>query len=67
MRREMSTPTARTHPARRLSLCFRWHVRRFLNWWKEAPFYKSLWFIPLVMMLYIAAVIKNFVTGDHSK
>jgi hypothetical protein len=51
------TRTARTHPARTF-------LYNFLDWWKEAPIYKSIWFMPLVMMLYVIAVIKNFVTGE---
>jgi len=51
--------TARTHAARRL-------LRRFLDWWKDAPLYKSIWFLPLVMTLYLIAVVKNFLTRSHS-
>lgn len=54
------TRTARTHPARK-------PLHRFLAWWSEAPLYQSFWFVPFVMMLYIIAVIKNFVTGDKNK
>jgi|CXWL01.1.fsa_nt_gi hypothetical protein len=39
-------------------------VHRFLDWWKDAPLYKSIWFIPLVAILYVIAIIKNFVTGE---
>lgn len=51
------TRPARTHNARTL-------LRRFLDWWKDAPLYKSIWFVPLVMILYIIALIKNLITGD---
>lgn len=47
-------PTARTHPARTF-------LHRFLDWWKEAPIYKSVWFLPFVAMLYLIAVVKNFI------
>lgn len=53
----MTAPTARTQSARRL-------LHRFLNWWAQAPFYIALWFIPLVMMVFVIAVVKNFLTGD---
>jgi hypothetical protein len=51
------TRTARTQTARTI-------LHRFLDWWKEAPIYKSVWFIPFVAMLYLVAVIKNQLTGD---
>lgn len=53
------TRTARTQAARTI-------LHRFLDWWAAAPLYKSIWFIPLVAVLYVAALIKNFVTGDKS-
>jgi hypothetical protein len=53
----MTTPTARTQTART-------KFHRFLDWWKDAPLYKTIWFFPFVMALYFAAVIKNFLTGD---
>jgi hypothetical protein len=51
------TRTARTQSARTI-------LARFLRWWQEAPLYQSIWFVPLVMVIYIIAVIKNLITGD---
>lgn len=39
-------------------------VRMFLEWWKDAPAWKAVWFIPLVVVLYIAALMKNKIQGD---
>jgi len=39
----------------------------FLDWWKAAPLYKSIWFIPFVMTLFVIAVIKNILTGEKLK
>ncbi len=49
--------TARTQSARRL-------LYRFLDWWKEAPLYQSIWFIPFVMVIFVIAVLKNLIIGD---
>lgn len=48
---------ARTHNARTL-------VHRFLDWWASKPMYIAVWFIPLVAILFLIAVIKNSITGD---
>lgn len=53
----MTPPTARTQTARTL-------VRRFLDWFVDAPLYQSIWFCPLVAILLVIAIIKNFLTGD---
>lgn len=53
----MSTPTARTHRARTI-------LYKFLDWWKDAPLYKSIWFLPFVMVMFIIAVIKNLITKE---
>lgn len=50
----MTTPTARTQPARRL-------LHSFHDWWKDAPLYKSIWFLPLVMVLFALSVVINFI------
>jgi len=39
-------------------------VHRFLDWWKDAPLYKSVWFVPVVIFLYVIAIIKNIVIGE---
>ena len=55
----MQERTARTQNART-------PLARFLNWWTEQPFFISMWFIPFVMVLYIAAVIKNLLTPKEN-
>jgi hypothetical protein len=50
-------PTARTQSARMI-------FYKFLDWWQNAPLYKSIWFFPLVMVVYLAAVLKNLITGE---
>jgi len=39
-------------------------LHKFLDWWKDAPFYFSMWFIPFVAILFVIAFIKNLITGD---
>jgi hypothetical protein len=39
-------------------------VRGFLKWWEKLPGWKAVPFIPVVMVLYVFAVIKNSITGD---
>ncbi len=39
-------------------------VHGFLDWWKDAPLYKSIWFVPFVAILYGFAVIKNILIGE---
>lgn len=53
----MTPPTARTQGARTI-------IRKFLDWFVDAPLYQSIWFIPFVAILYVVALIKNFVTGE---
>ena len=53
----MQTPPVRTQNARTF-------VGRFLDWFLKQPLYIAVWFIPLVALLYIAAVIQNLITGE---
>lgn len=52
------TRPARTQTARKKI------VRPFLDWWAKQPMYIAFWFIPFVAMLFLIAIIKNFITGD---
>jgi hypothetical protein len=40
-------------------------VRRFMAWWEKLPVIIGFFFIPLVIALYLAAIIKNkFTKGE---
>jgi hypothetical protein len=39
-------------------------VHAFLDWWKDAPAWQSIWFVPLVLVLWLIAIIKNSITGE---
>jgi hypothetical protein len=43
-------------------------IKRFLNWWQDAPFYQSMWFLPFVLFLWVLAIVKNnFFTKQGDK
>jgi len=39
-------------------------VHRFINWMEVSPAYLTLWFIPLVALLYVYAKLKNTWKGN---
>lgn len=39
-------------------------IHRFINWMEVAPTYQTIWFIPLVALLYVYAKIKNALKGQ---
>jgi len=39
-------------------------VHRFVDWMEAAPTYKTIWFLPLVFVLYLYSVIKNSLKGS---
>jgi hypothetical protein len=43
-------------------------VKRFVNWWQDAPLYQSVWFVPFVLILWFIAIVKNnFFTSQGDK
>jgi hypothetical protein len=40
-------------------------IRRFMDWFENAPTYKSIWFIPIVLILWLIAMIKNKFINKH--
>ena len=42
-------------------------IDKFLDWFLNAPLYKSIWFVPLVALLGGIALIKNITTGEIKK
>ena len=58
--------TMRLIPMR--STILKQYLHSFLHWFTDAPLYKSIWFIPLVAVLYLAALIRNnFFTNKEIK
>lgn len=39
-------------------------IRRFLDWMEVSPAYLTLWFLPLVAILYVYAKLKNTLKGN---
>lgn len=39
-------------------------MKKFLDWFEAQPLYKTFWLIPFVMVLWLIATIKNYVTGE---
>lgn len=38
-------------------------IRRFIDWMEVAPAYKTIWLLPLVLVLYIYAKLANISKG----
>ena len=51
----------RTHAVRTHEL-----LHKFLNWWQSAPWLLTIWFTPLVIVLWLAAIVKNFFSKGHN-
>jgi hypothetical protein len=39
-------------------------IRRFMDWFEKAPIYQSIWFIPIVLILWLIAIVKNKSKGE---
>lgn len=39
-------------------------INRFINWMEVSPAYITIWFLPLVALLYVYAKIKNTLKGN---
>lgn len=39
-------------------------VQQFMDWWEKLPLWYSIVFFPIVMMLYIVAIIINKFRGE---